>query len=204
MSFVKGELDQITEPVDIIQNTNSKGWDLKNVEYKGVHLIRNPYELLLSNIRYHSKTNSENEPSTYLIIDGVIYKDYLNQLPDINEKAKFEIDNIFGRTLNSMLNFDYANKNIMHVKLDSFKKERLEETVRNISCHLGFDKAHEEKLLTSYSEANNIYKDNSSHVTRKKGESVFEIFDDSVFEYLNYKFPKLQPFVQQYFKENAQ
>ena len=104
---------------------------------KVIVCIRNPYEIIMSGMRYHQITTEKwcINPNN----DGISYQDEINSFESVEEKILFEMKKIGGLTITNMYNFiknktQYEvyskadktvdiNKNILIIKLEDFMTE---------------------------------------------------------------------------------
>ena len=117
--FFKGDPAAAPEGTAIVHDAHSRSPDA--AAGTGVHIFRDPFDLLLSHVRYHETTTSPTEPPNALRMeDGRTYREHLLEKPTLSDKAMFEIDHVYGRTLRSMLAWDYDNPRFHNYPLDLF------------------------------------------------------------------------------------
>lgn len=152
----------------ITQNTLGDQWQWASYgNFKGLHLFRDPYDMLLSHIRYHEQTKSPDEACNKILVNGVLYRSFLGSLGSLEEKAKFEIENIFGRTFRKMLNWDYTDERFLNVNLDEFQPSRLEPTVEKVAKHFEFCAGDASELFGAFQLSNRVFTKKSAHITRQ-------------------------------------
>jgi hypothetical protein len=195
MVFYKGAAKNAPHNTSILQSAHSRKEELSTAGVvKGIHLFRNPIEMLSSHIKYHEKSDSPLEASNKLMIEGVLYKEYLAKLGDFDEKAIFEIKHIFGRTLRTMLAWDYSDTRYLNINLSEFRAEKLKSTCEKISEHFEFDYQKQTSLLSCFNAANNNKAVKEKHVTSVKNSKV--TFSDETMDLLNVEFPSLKNFME--------
>jgi len=90
------------------------------IAHKCIVLIRNPYEIIMSGVRYHKITDEAWCCSPQDRFNNLSYKEYISSLPD-NEKIIFEMKNCGQHTLkhiyNDMKNRNYGNQ-VYFIKLE--------------------------------------------------------------------------------------
>lgn len=194
LGFYKGVAKDAPADTHILQSAHSTKVEIEtDFEIKGIHLYRNPIDMLASHIKYHAKSDSPLEASNKLLIDGVLYKDYLNSLNTYDEKAAFELKHIFRRTLRSMLAWDYKDKRYLNLNLSEFKADKLSDTCKKISVHFGFDDDQNCSLLKCFNAANNNNAVKAKHVTSNQTDEV--LFSENTIKYLHEEFPTLKTFM---------
>ena len=189
--FFKGNYLQRPNNASFIQSSDSKMEELpRDQEYLGIHLYRDPYELLMSHIKYHQKTESTKEPCNFLTINGVLYKNHLKKLEDLSSKAKFEMDNLFRATMNRMLAWNYDNPRFLNINLNSFRRKYIEETASKIALHFNLDETESEILLKSFEAANRNKAVIAKHMTRDLNDltPTKDKFNSDTIEYFEEKF----------------
>jgi hypothetical protein len=197
--FYKGKAKDAPADTVIHQSAHSTQEEVAtSFDIKGIHLYRNPVEMLSSHIKYHEKSDSPLEASNKLLIGGVLYKDYIKSLDDIDQKAVFEINNIFGRTLRAMLAWDYSDNRYLNLNLSEFKAEKLNSTCDRIAQHFDFDEQQAISLLKCLEAANNNKAVKAKHVTSSGKEPKIKFSKDTI-KTLDASFPDLKAFMDERF-----
>ena len=183
------------------QELSNKNFDLNSVDtyfsyddriiqelplsYKGIRLIRNPYERIVSGFRYHKsgKEDWTKNPMDFLP-NKISYYTHLNKVSQ-DEGLCYEMMNSAYRTIYGMYNFNNEDKNFLTLKLEDFMQDH-ETTTLKMLDFLEFSekeksivipeifKLNKKKLLLS--SENKI----SSHFTNNSNE---------VYTYHNYLKP---------------
>lgn len=91
----------------------------REFEYRGVHIIRDPRDVMISGARYHLKAKEPwlLEPRSDL--DGKSYQEFINGLPTFEDQVEFEMRHCGRWTTQEMLNWDYSNPSFYNVKYES-------------------------------------------------------------------------------------
>ncbi len=146
--------------------------DLEKIppDCKGVHLIRNPYEVVVSGYRYHLITREKwcRIPKRERL-GGKTYQEYLNSLsPD--EGITFEMIHVAYSTINSMYRWDYADERFLNLRLEDFLEnfdKALEKTLRFLS----FSEADVVALLQRCQKfKKGVAVDKGGHITNKSSK----------------------------------
>ncbi|MCH8502345.1 MAG: hypothetical protein LAT77_10605 [Aliidiomarina sp.] len=119
-SFFKGIYDSSNLNIDIYQDAHSREMSAIADAAFGIHLFRDPKSLLLSHLKYHLVSESEAEASNRILIDGVVYREYLRSISSDDDKLIFEMNNIFSRTVNAMSGWDYEDERFLNINLKVF------------------------------------------------------------------------------------
>ena len=191
-TFFKGDPAAAPDGCDIVQDAHSRS--PLALAGEGIHLVRDPFDLLVSHVRYHEKTMSPTEPpNAERMADGRTYKEHLRALPDLTAKAMFELDHVCGRTLRTMLAFDYDNPRFLNLPLDVFlEPEPAGRAAEAIAARFALFGRHAEILkgavLHFVSKAEHI---KQSHGTRQPGAAPAKsLLSKEVAERLYAEFPR--------------
>ncbi|RAH96552.1 hypothetical protein DLJ53_32090 [Acuticoccus sediminis] len=193
-AFFKGDPGEAPADADIVHDAHSRS--PVAAAGAGIHLYRDPFDLLLSHIRYHETTTSPSEPPNMLRMkDGRTYGEHLRALPTLSDKAMLEIDTVFGRTLRSMLAWDYDNPNFRNYPLDLFLDAATAERVAGeiadtFPLFAGQRDTLRGAMLHFIVNATHI---RDSHGTRGAGEGrAIELFSPAVIERMYREFPAIR------------
>jgi len=201
--FHKGPLDACPDDTRFFQDAHSR---LRMPESAhGIHLYRDPYDMLLSHIRYHRTTNSPTEPPNIIRMDdGRTYKEHLLTLENLEDAAIFELGNVFGRSLKSMLDWNYDDERFLNVGLDEIGTLRsgfriIEELVRRFEEFAG----HEDVLFEAFAYVVGIQNMRDRHGTREPGEVAYDVIPVSVRTRMMQEYPSLERFERRFFPERS-
>ena len=170
---------------------------LKN--YRGVHLIRDPRDVIVSGMFYHRWTSESwaNEPKDQW--DGMTYKQKINSFDNIDDAILFEMENVGRETISEMMRWNYANENFLEVRYEELLKNQEEQFV-NIFNHYNFSRDAVTKCIeiaNNYSFERMKKRTNSEHLRRgvagdwkehfsKKNIDLFNSLFPDVFDILSY------------------
>ncbi|UOM37313.1 hypothetical protein [Acuticoccus sp. I52.16.1] len=186
--FFKGNPKDAPAEAGIVQDAHSRSPIAK--AGAGLHIFRDPFDLLLSHIRYHETTRSPTEPpNAFILDDGRTYGEHLREQPTLSDKALFEIDHVFGRTLKSMVAWDYANPAFKNYPLDIFLDADNAAPVAAELAH-AFPVLDRETLTGAIRHfIVNAPHIRAKHGTRTEGERAVELFSPAVVERVHAEFP---------------
>ena len=133
-----------------------------NFQSKGIHIYRHPYEIIMSGVRYHQKTDESWCAKRKLPNQSITYQQKINKL-SFNQKIIFETENCAKSTINDIYNFiDSNNPNFLNIKLEDVNLHS-EEIATKIANHLQLDTKVFVKIFCNLVSA----KKTSAHVTNK-------------------------------------
>ncbi len=163
---IYGYCDSIPEVFDIVLFSHSTvSSDILNSDFIGVHIIRDPREILISSYLYHLRTKeawciveanqnadlcfpfiptfkeqcSNEDKKEYLRqLDGKSYQAHLKELSQI-DGILFELNNYSGWTIDCIQSWCFNNANILEIKLESIIKD-FDAIFEKIFLWLLFDK----------------------------------------------------------------
>ena len=151
-------------------------------DYKGIHVIRNPYQLIVSGYRYHKvcsekwcvnlDTPTKADGIRYNI-GGLTYQEYLNSV-DAQEGLSFEIKNRSYNAIMDMYNWRYDDRRFLNVKFEDIISD-FDATMHRIFKHLNLAPIAMETLI-EIAGRHNVQKWGSDqvrdnpHITNKVGQ----------------------------------
>lgn len=98
-------------------------WDFLPPGFAGLHVIRDPRDMLVSSMHYH-RTSSERWLQWPMERLGwKTYQEALNALPSDEERLLFEIEGETGVTINNMLAWDYNRPGMTECRYDQLVGE---------------------------------------------------------------------------------
>jgi len=133
---------------------------IQNMDFRGVHIIRHPYEIIASGYRWHKKIDRSWVKAEWNGT-GKSYQELLHS----EDGLAFEMQNVSKKVIMNIYNFPFSDTRFLTVKLEDFL-ENYEPTIVRIAQHLAIP---EEILLkTSTPFDLNTMSKYPKHVTRKK------------------------------------
>jgi len=132
--------DQISPSgVDIIFDNHS-GFELKTlpIDYRGLHVIRDPRDLILSGCFYHQKSNEAWLHKPKAKFGDSTYQEKINSYASFDDKLLFEMEQMGKSTVQKMLKWDYENPNFFEVKYENLINDTDLLLFHQIFTFLGF------------------------------------------------------------------
>lgn len=169
--------------------------NLKKYTYKGIHIIRHPYEIIMSATRYHQITDEYwcNQPRSDL--KDKTYKQHLKDL-SMDEKILFEMENSSKNVINGIYHWDWHDPNFLVLKLEDIQ-DYPEDMAKIICNFLSIDNNIFEPILCNIVKRKNT----TSHCTNKTNDRytykkyfkkvhydrIKEIFPDDLLDVFDYE-----------------
>ncbi len=94
-------------------------FDLASIgRYRGIHMIRDPRDIIVSGCFYHLRAEEEWLHIPRQRYGGLSYVEKINSFQSMQEKLLFEMEHIGVLTLNDMLSWNYKNKQFLEIKYE--------------------------------------------------------------------------------------
>ncbi|ELS03172.1 sulfotransferase family protein [Xenococcus sp. PCC 7305] len=89
-----------------------------NFVYKGVHLVRDPRDIIISGTFYHSKSKEKWLHKKHERYAGLTYQEKINSYELFDDKIIFEMENSAIKTLSRVASWKYDNPSFFEVKYE--------------------------------------------------------------------------------------
>ncbi|WP_168193071.1 sulfotransferase domain-containing protein [Rhodophyticola sp. CCM32] len=122
-------------------------------DLRGLHMIRDPRDVLISGMRYHQIAPEAGEKALHVPrkeLNGQSYQQHLKSLETLHEKMLFEMQNMHLRTLNQMTAWRYDRPNIHEVRYEDLMQDQDCAMFANILDFLGFTGTDKDTMLDIY------------------------------------------------------
>ena len=110
LTYFNGSQAELPEDYDVFIQDHTR-FDLAALKdsYRGIHMVRDPRDVVLSGCFYHQKSQESwlHEPMDEY--GGMTYQEKINTYSTPDEQILFEMENSGRVTINEMLDWDYQN-----------------------------------------------------------------------------------------------
>jgi hypothetical protein len=116
--------------------------------HRGLHLIRDPRDLIISGVFYHERCTSERwltDPAPQF--HGRSYQQTLAGLPSLEEKIRFEMLHCSGSTIRDMLAWNYGRPTFYEARYEDLIEDVELRRFRDIFTFLGYPEDQMDELL---------------------------------------------------------
>ena len=193
--FVMDQSEKLPNDWQVLQHMHSQfPLDLMaDQEVRGLHLIRDPRDMLVSGAFYHGTSS---EAWLHAPNDGFgrkTYQETINALPDMSQKIEFEMEMATGWELAHMETWDYADERFMNLPYEQLIDDMNLRVFRELFEFLGFRGG---ALLVCLQHAydNSLFSGNvasKGHVRSGRVEQWRKYFTRQLAERFSGKFPGL-------------
>lgn len=127
-----------TGPWDIFQETHSQ-FDTSNLgDFRGLHVIRDPRDVIVSAAFYHQKSQESWLHERQDCYGGKTYQEMINSCASLDDKIVFEMENASRHIIEAMQAFDYADPRFMTLKFEEMSVDYRLERFERAFEFLGF------------------------------------------------------------------
>ncbi len=162
-------------------------------QFKGIHLIRNPLDVLISSTLYHSWSGERWLHVNKDKYDKMTYQDKINSLGSIKEKLEFEMSNSALNTIKKMANFNIKNI-FLQIKFEDLIIDRNFYEVIKIARYFELEGEEIILLLRAFFDESIFGKKDKKttrHIQPDDEKNEFKkVFHDKVSEVFNVKFKR--------------
>ncbi len=119
LKFFSGKSEET--PLDFnvfLQNHSKFNFEQLNSEYKGLHLIRDPRDIIISGCFYHQKAHEKCLHIPKHELGGLTYQEKINSYNSLDDKILFEMENSSAYNIKLIDNWDYNNPAFIEVKYE--------------------------------------------------------------------------------------
>ena len=122
--FYSGLKEDLPRNYDIFfQNKSHFGDEVLSLNYKGLHMIRDPRDIIVSGCFYHQRAN---EPWLHIKqskFNGLTYQEKINSYDTLDDKIAFEMKNTAFQCIKDMLAWDYDNHKFFEIKYEDLLQD---------------------------------------------------------------------------------
>lgn len=87
-------------------------------EFVGIHVIRDPRDLIVSSVHYHMTSDEEWLHVPQDKFGGKTYQQVINELPTFEDRMLFQIEDLSKVNITDMLNWEYGRPGIAELRYD--------------------------------------------------------------------------------------
>ncbi len=179
LKYYQGKQEQLPPDYDIFfQDHSYFDFDLLESPFRGLHLIRDPRDVIISGCFYHQKADEDWLQYPREDLEGATYQEKINEPSNLDEKILFEMEHAGKRTIEEMLAWNYQDPLIMEVKYEDLIVDNDLSLFHEIFTFLGFPGPGIPSLLAIAYE-NSLFSgnfDRSFHIRSGKIEQWREYF----------------------------
>ncbi|MBF9035333.1 hypothetical protein HKCCE2091_13895 [Rhodobacterales bacterium HKCCE2091] len=126
---------------------------LDRADLRGMHLVRDPRDVLISGLRYHLIAPVAGERALHVPrtdLGGKTYQQHLNALPTTHARMLFEMENVHLDTLTEMTAWRYDRPNLRELRYEDLVRDRDMTLFADLLDFLGIDGAEKDTALDAY------------------------------------------------------
>lgn len=195
LNFFKGHQHDLPADFDVfLQNHSMFTLDAFTMPYRGVHIIRDPRDRIVSGAFYHQKSAERWLHAKRENFGGMTYQEKICSLPTFEEKLTFEMENSAFQTISDMTSWDYTNENFIEIQYEDLIQDTDLMLFHRIFTYLGIDgraipealKIAWENSLFSGNLKNSVHirsgrsKQWEEHFTPRLRRHFVELYDDAL------------------------
>lgn len=137
--FYEGPQSGLPMEYDIFFEGHSRfNFDTLDNNFKGIHLIRDPRDVIVSGCFFHQKSSEEWLHRTRYDLQGLSYQQKLNSFTNFDDQLLFEMENVGDDTVKEMLNWDYSSPLFLELKYEDLIIDGDLHLFHKIYSFLGF------------------------------------------------------------------
>ena len=139
LTFYAGKQDSLPAQFDVFfQNHSVFDLDSIGVPFRGIHIIRDPRDVIISGCFYHQKSEEEWLHRPRKDLQGFTYQQKINSYRSIDDQILFEMENVGRETIFNMLNWDYTRSSFYELKYEDLIEDIDLILFHKIFSFLGF------------------------------------------------------------------
>jgi len=109
--------------------------------YRGLHLIRDPRDVLISGARYHARASESWLHVRHRRFLGLTYQEAIRRTRSLGDAVLFEMHNAGAHTIREMLAWDRSRPEFFEAKYEDLVEDRELVLFRRLLRFLGYDEA---------------------------------------------------------------
>ncbi len=139
LHFFAGEQEKLPRKFDVFMQNHSRFMPEKfSDSIRGVHIIRDPRDRIVSGMYYHQKSKESWLHKPMKVLGGATYQEKINSFGTMEEQLMFEMEHSGRWGINEMLSWDYSDGRFMNVKYEELIIDHDLRMFHEIFTFLGF------------------------------------------------------------------
>jgi len=119
LQFEHGEGTRIPRSCDVYLSYSSEFcWQDSSRPCKGIHLIRDPRDVIVSSAFYHTSSTEAWLHVKRPEFGGQTYQEKINSYGSLDDRISFEMEHMAFKHIGQMTQWDYANPSMMEIKYE--------------------------------------------------------------------------------------
>lgn len=120
LNFFNGKLSEAPSDFNIfLQDHSQFDFTQINSEYKGLHIIRDPRDIIISGCFYHQKSHEKWLHTAKAELGGLTYQEKINSYNSLDDQILFEMENSSLYNINGITNWNYNNSEFFEAKYEN-------------------------------------------------------------------------------------
>lgn len=137
--YYRGKQDGTPAQYDVfLQNKSMFDLDNIGVPYRGIHLIRDPRDVIISGCFYHRKSTEPWLHRSRKDLQGLTYHQKINSYENIDDQIIFEMGMAGRNNIRDMLNWDYSRSCFFELKYENLIEDIDLTLFHELFVFLGF------------------------------------------------------------------
>ena len=148
MTYFRGNQGDLPATFDVyFENHSNFDLDHFDYPYRGIHMIRDPRDIIVSGCFYHQHANESWLQVTSEKFGGLSYQQKICSYETLSEKLSFEMNNSARSGLTKIQQWNYSNMNFMEIKYEDLIADKNLELFSSMFKFLGFPDKNMSTLL---------------------------------------------------------
>jgi hypothetical protein len=139
LRFFSGEQKKLPKDFDVFMQNHSRFMpDKFSDTIRGIHIIRDPRDRIVSGMYYHQKSKESWLHKPMQNLGGSTYQEKINSFDKIEDQLMFEMEHSGRWGIEEMLSWDYRDDRFMNVKYEELIIDHDLRMFHDIFTFLGF------------------------------------------------------------------
>ncbi len=139
LKFEHGEGTRIPRSCDVYLSYSSQFcWDDNNRPWRGIHLIRDPRDVIVSSAFYHASSKEAWLHVKRQEFGGQTYQEKINSYRSLDDRISFEMEHMAFKHIGQMTAWNYFDNRMMEIKYEDLIVDENLQLFHGIFTFLGF------------------------------------------------------------------